>query len=77
MITDQQIIYDALRIYAKHRQTFCEFVHKEDSESLEGKPFTDIEKADALKIAKQCSRLTDIAAQVLQDQQSPIIIPGK
>ena len=73
MITDQQIIYDALRRYTTERQAFCNYAHHEGSLKENGEPFTAEEKADSAEIARRCDRLASIAADVLKDQQSSII----
>jgi hypothetical protein len=73
MITDEQIIYDALRRYTITRQEFCEHVHAEGSMKHSGEDFTDEEKAHAVQVASQCDRLTSFALKKLQEMQSPII----
>jgi hypothetical protein len=73
VITDEQIIYDALRIYRDQRQRFAVYVHKDDSLREDGEEFTDEEKADALQVATQCDRLAQFALKKLKDEESQII----
>ena len=73
MITDEQIIYDALRRYTITRQKFAEFVHTEGNVKEDGEEFTEVEKEHASQVARQCDRLTTYALEKLQEMQSPII----
>ena len=73
MITDEQIIYDALRRYTIARQEFCAFIYTEGSLKEDGEEFTETEKEHAAQVAKQCDRLTTFALKKLQEMQSPII----
>jgi hypothetical protein len=73
MITDEQIIYDALRRYTLTRQTFCEYAHTEGCLKEDGEEFTDEEKIEALQVATQCDRLTQFALKKLKDEESQII----
>lgn len=73
MITDQQIMYDALRRYTIARQEFAAYANKEGSVKENGEEFSEEEKADALAIAARCDRLTAGALGVLQDGEKRII----
>ena len=73
MITDEQIIYDALRRYTIARQQFCEYATTEGNLKEDGEEFTEVDKEQAIQVARQCDRLTGYALKKLQEMQSPII----
>lgn len=74
MITDEQIIYDALRRYTLQRQTFYTYVITDGNLREDGEEFTKEEIADAMQVAKQCDRLTQQALARLKKAQSPIVL---
>ena len=71
MITDEEIIYDALLRYAGQRNEFVEKMAQPDYLKPDGKKPNPIEINDALVIAGQCNRLVEYAKEKLE---SPIIL---
>jgi len=71
MITDEDIVYDALRRYTAWRQDFALQIHQPGAEKSDGTLYTDEEKSLAIQLAKQCDRLTQYAKEKVE---SPIIL---
>ena len=71
MITDEEIIYDALRRYAEQRNDFVEKMAQPEYLKPDGEKPNPMEINDALVLAGQCNRLVKYAKEKLQ---SPIIL---
>ncbi len=70
MITDEQIVYDALRRYAEQRKSFAESMSHKNFRKPDGEKPTKQDIKEAAATALQCIRLRDYA---LEKTESPII----
>jgi hypothetical protein len=71
MITDEEMVFDALRRYAAWRQEFADSIHQKDALKEDGTEYTKEEKAWSLQFAKQADRLATYAKEKVD---SPIIM---
>jgi major membrane immunogen (membrane-anchored lipoprotein) len=71
VITDEEMVFDALRRYAAWRQEFADRIHQEGAIKSDGAEYTKEEKAWSLQAAKQADRLAEYAREKVE---SPIIV---
>ncbi|MCZ6501871.1 MAG: hypothetical protein O6945_05065 [Gammaproteobacteria bacterium] len=64
MITDEQIVYDALRIYAEQRKAFATKIVQKDFLKPDGEKATKQDIREASATALQCIRLRDHALKM-------------
>ena len=71
MISDEEIVYDALRRYTVQRQTFAVAIAKPDFKLANGEAPTSDDISLAIATAQQCERLEAYAKEKVE---SPIIL---
>lgn len=71
MITDEEMVFDALRRYAASRHKFAEDIRHKDFVKEDGEKPTKDEIATAISLAAQAQRLASYAQE---KAESPIIL---